>query len=104
MSEENKELLEQVDAAENEADTQTTADAVEEKVEQSTPIEIDRRYRWSYQTETAHTTKRQKTKKRRGILLYATIMATAFLLCFAILFTMLLLIVMAIADILHLCV
>lgn len=95
MSEENKEILEQKIMETDNADTPTadTASLHSEQADQpKQPEQIPTpvyQYRWSYQTEAAYQARHKKGKKRRGILLYATIMVTVFLLCFAILFAML---------------
>ncbi len=95
MSEETKENLEQKIMETDNADTQTAdtvslnSEQIDQPKQPEQPPAPVYQYRWSYQTEAAYQARHKKGKKRKGILLYATIMATAFLLCFAILFAML---------------
>ncbi len=49
----------------------------------------DYRYRWRYDEQVAYDTRSKKKKSRSGVILYVTITATVFLLCFAMLAGML---------------
>lgn len=85
MLEENKDEVKEEVPQNPESESPETIQSDTVLSPQSTPVIPAYRYHWNYQTQATFDTAQRKKRKRKGIFLYAAIMTTAFLLCFAVL-------------------